>query len=134
MAKQWYVLPIVIVQVFCATFFVAQILASVLGLAPISWQFHELIELGAALGLLLGVLLGWMVARRASTADDADGRSGPDPLLGRPKRACAGCGCETIAGLQRCRRRLLCFGGALAFSCRSPFAGDVSIVDKSPRQ
>ena len=64
MAKQWYVLPIVIVQVLCATFFVAQILASVLGLAPISWQFHELIELGAALGLLLGVLLGWMVLRR----------------------------------------------------------------------
>lgn len=64
MAKPWYVLPIVVVQVFCAVFFVAQILASVLGLAPLSWQFHELIELGAALGLLLGTLLGWMVLRR----------------------------------------------------------------------
>jgi len=61
---RWYVLAIVVVQVLCAVFFVAQILASVLGLAPISWQFHELIELGAALGLLLGVLLGWMVLRK----------------------------------------------------------------------
>ncbi|WP_296423483.1 helix-turn-helix transcriptional regulator [Yoonia sp.] len=64
MTGRWYVLAIVVVQVLCAVFFVAQILASVLGLAPISWQFHELIELGAALGLLLGVLLGWMVLRK----------------------------------------------------------------------
>lgn len=64
MAKQWFVLPIVVVQVLCAFFFVAQILASVLGMTPISWQFYELIELGAALGLMLGTVLGVMVLRR----------------------------------------------------------------------
>lgn len=64
MAQRWYVLAIVVVQVLCAFFFVSQILASVLGIAPFSWQVHELIELGAALGLLLGVVLGWIVLRR----------------------------------------------------------------------
>ena len=48
----------------CAFFFVSQILASILGVAPVSWRVHELIELGAALGLLLGVALGWIVLRR----------------------------------------------------------------------
>ncbi|MEL6840195.1 MAG: helix-turn-helix transcriptional regulator [Pseudomonadota bacterium] len=64
MKRQWHVLVIVFVQVLCAFFFVSQILASVLGVAPVSWQVHELIELGAALGLLLGVALGWIVLRR----------------------------------------------------------------------
>lgn len=62
--KQWYVLPIVIVQVICTAFFVGQILSSVLGLAPLAWHYHELIELGAAVGLLSGVVLGWIVLRR----------------------------------------------------------------------
>ena len=39
-------------------------MASILGVAPISWRVHELIELGAALGLLLGVVLGWMALRK----------------------------------------------------------------------
>lgn len=64
MKGQRAVLFIVIVQFLCAIFFVSQILASVLGIAPISWQLYELIELGAALGLLLGVVLGWVVLRR----------------------------------------------------------------------
>lgn len=65
MKKQWRILPIVVVQVLCAIFFLMQILSSLLGFAPIGWQLHELIELGAALGLLLGAILGWMVLRRA---------------------------------------------------------------------
>lgn len=64
MKRQWHVLVIVCVQVLCAFFFVSQILASILGVAPVSWRVHELIELGAALGLLLGVALGWIVLRR----------------------------------------------------------------------
>jgi DNA-binding CsgD family transcriptional regulator len=61
---QWIVAAIVVVQLFSAIFFVSQILASVLGVAPLSWQFYELVELGAALGLLLGVGFGWIVLRR----------------------------------------------------------------------
>ncbi|WP_394178258.1 helix-turn-helix transcriptional regulator [Yoonia maritima] len=64
MKGQWYVAAIVIVQVLCAFFFVSQIVASMLGLAPISWNLYELIELGAALGLLLGVGLGVLLLRK----------------------------------------------------------------------
>jgi DNA-binding CsgD family transcriptional regulator len=62
--RQWHILILVIVQVLCAIFFLSQILASIIGVAPLSWQIHELIELGAALGLLLGSLLGWLVLRK----------------------------------------------------------------------
>lgn len=55
---------ILAIQVLCAVFFVANILSSVLGLMPINWQVSEFIELGAAFGLLLGVMLGVVVLRR----------------------------------------------------------------------
>ena len=51
---------ILVVQITCATFFVAQILITVLGLniEPFDWVYIELIEIGAAVGLILGVLMG----------------------------------------------------------------------------
>jgi DNA-binding NarL/FixJ family response regulator len=58
------ILAIVLIQVLCAVVFVWQILASVLGFAPFSWHISELIEMGAALGLLLGMGLGLIVLRR----------------------------------------------------------------------
>ncbi len=64
MTGHWSILAIVSVQVLCAVVFVWQILASVLGFAPFSWQISELIEMGAALGLLLGMGLGLIVLRR----------------------------------------------------------------------
>lgn len=53
------------VQVLCAVFFVANIVSSVLGYAPISWQVSEYIEIGAAIGLVLGVALGALALRRS---------------------------------------------------------------------
>lgn len=49
-----------VIQAFFAIFFVSDILTSVLGLqsVPRSWRTRELLELGAALGLLLGLGLG----------------------------------------------------------------------------
>lgn len=46
-----------LVQLVCAFFFLYSILISVTGLSPvpIDWQIYELIELGAALGLVIGV-------------------------------------------------------------------------------
>jgi DNA-binding CsgD family transcriptional regulator len=51
---------ILVVQITCATFFVAQILITVLGLniGPFDWVYIELIEIGAAVGLILGVVMG----------------------------------------------------------------------------
>jgi len=51
----WIVLT---VQIVCAVFFAGQIFSSVLGLRPLAWRYVEVIELGAVVGLLLGIYLG----------------------------------------------------------------------------
>ncbi len=54
------IVAILAVQVICAVFFVSDILMTVIGVRshPIAWQTRELLELGAAVGLVLGVVLG----------------------------------------------------------------------------
>ena len=64
MLNRWYILTIVLVQLICAAFFVSRILSSIFGFAPFSWQIYELIEIGAAVGLFLGVLLGVLLLRK----------------------------------------------------------------------
>ncbi|MGB5556816.1 MAG: helix-turn-helix transcriptional regulator [Paracoccaceae bacterium] len=61
------IFTLLVVQVFCAVFFVSDILLSVIGLQtkPISWQSRELLEIGAALGLVLGAILGAVALRRS---------------------------------------------------------------------
>lgn len=58
---------IFLIQAFCAVFFVSDILASVLGIptTPMSWEMREMMEIGASLGLLLGVVVGGLMLRRA---------------------------------------------------------------------
>jgi DNA-binding CsgD family transcriptional regulator len=58
---------ILLVQVLCAFFFVSEILASVLGIPyqPLDWAYVELIEIGAAVGLILGVVLGGLALRES---------------------------------------------------------------------
>lgn len=57
---------ILTVQAFCAFFFVSDILSSFFGFQshPISWKVRELIEVGAAVGLLLGLALGAFALHR----------------------------------------------------------------------
>lgn len=59
-----------VVQALCTVFFVSDIVASVLSLrtTPIAWQTRELLEIGAALGLLLGLFLGTPALLRARRA------------------------------------------------------------------
>ena len=56
----------VAIQAVCTFFFVSDILVSVIGLrtSPISWRLREFIEIGAALGLILGVVMGALALRR----------------------------------------------------------------------
>ena len=51
---------VVAVQAFCTLFFVWDILAGVVGLPrrPLSWRMREMMEMGASIGLVLGVALG----------------------------------------------------------------------------
>ena len=67
MNNQFLIAVVLVIQVLCAAFFVSDIAISVLGLpiAPISWTFVELIEIGAALGLVLGVGVGALALRQA---------------------------------------------------------------------
>lgn len=64
--RRYLVTAIVLVQTLCAAVFLWDIIASVVGLrsTPISWRFRELIEIAAAIGLILGVLSGAIMLRR----------------------------------------------------------------------
>ncbi len=57
---------ILAVQAVCAVFFVSDIVLTVLGARsqPIAWQVREYLEIGAALGLVLGFVLGALALRR----------------------------------------------------------------------
>lgn len=50
---------ILLVQVLCAGFFVSGIISTVFGipLAPLEWVYVELIEVGAAFGLVVGIVI-----------------------------------------------------------------------------
>ena len=53
------------VQAVSAALFIANIALSVLGIAPFAWVVHEVIEIGAAVGLILGTILGAIALRRS---------------------------------------------------------------------
>jgi DNA-binding CsgD family transcriptional regulator len=54
-------------QAACAAFFVYDIFAGILGIRtrPLSWMAHELIEISAAIGLILGVVTAAIALRRS---------------------------------------------------------------------
>ncbi len=68
MTSRLAIFVILTVQTVCAVVFVSDIFISVLGLraVPIDWQLREFIELGAALGLILGTGMGIVALRRSS--------------------------------------------------------------------
>lgn len=61
--RQALIVAILIVQALCAVFFVSDILSSVVGIyvRPLAWELRELLEIAAALGLVLGLVLGGVV-------------------------------------------------------------------------
>lgn len=67
MTNSLVIAVLLIVQAVCALFFVSDIAISVLGLpvTPLNWTFVELIEIGAAVGLILGVIVSALALRAA---------------------------------------------------------------------
>lgn len=66
MPKQAVLIAILSIQILSAVFFVSDIASSYISIwsAPLSWEMREYLELSAALGLTLGVILGiWMLTR-----------------------------------------------------------------------
>lgn len=56
---------VLLVQFLCAAFFVGERVMSLLGYGPIDWTLYELIEIGAAVGLVFGVVMGVLALRAA---------------------------------------------------------------------
>lgn len=63
----WALRALIVFQAACATVFLWDLAASILGLrtTPVSWQMREFIEIGAALGLLAGLIVGTLMLQRA---------------------------------------------------------------------
>lgn len=76
MAGRVLIAVVLLVQALCAVFFVSDILASVLGIQtrPLAWEVRELMEIGAAVGLILGLVLGalmlWRTIRERNAAEE----------------------------------------------------------------
>ena len=66
MSNRLFIFSVLLIQVLCAFFFVSDIIFTIFGVRsrPINWQTRELLEVGAAIGLILGVFLGWVALRR----------------------------------------------------------------------
>jgi DNA-binding CsgD family transcriptional regulator len=61
------VLAIFVLQALCAFFFVSDILSSFVGFSttPMPWELREILEIWAALGLVIGLVLSGLALRRA---------------------------------------------------------------------
>ena len=65
-----FILAIFVLQALCAVFFVSDILSSLIGITskPLPWQLREFMEVWAALGLVIGLVLGGAMLRVAIKA------------------------------------------------------------------
>ena len=61
------ILVALVIQVVCSVFFIADLASTVFGipLMPTSWMLYELMEIAAALGLVVGSVVSGIALRRA---------------------------------------------------------------------
>jgi DNA-binding CsgD family transcriptional regulator len=64
--NRYAIFAVLILQAFSVAFFVFDIVITLLGVPFIlSWQIHEFIQIGAVIGLLLGLFVGTSALRRS---------------------------------------------------------------------
>lgn len=65
--RNWLLGLLLLVQAVCATFFLWDLMTTILGLrtTPISWQLREFLEIAASAGLVLGAVFGFRVVSQA---------------------------------------------------------------------
>jgi DNA-binding CsgD family transcriptional regulator len=65
--RRGLVFVVLVIQALCAVFFVSDILSSYVGFrsTPLSWESRELIEIGAACGLVIGLVFAAAALRAA---------------------------------------------------------------------
>ncbi len=64
MGRSQILIVVLAVQAICAALYLVNLFSAITGLRPFPWMVNELIELGAALGLLLGLVYGGLLLRR----------------------------------------------------------------------
>lgn len=64
-SRPYGIVIVLIVQAICAILFLLNTFSAFLGWAPIPWTLYEFIEIGAAVGLVLGSALGAVALRRS---------------------------------------------------------------------
>lgn len=69
MRKPIFIAVILILQILCALFFVSDILSAFFGFSttPLPWEIREVMEIFAAFGLVVGVVLGAVLLRIATS-------------------------------------------------------------------
>lgn len=67
MSDKNLILIALVIQVVCSVFFITDMASTVFGLPlmPTSWMLYELMEISAALGLVIGSIVSAMALRRA---------------------------------------------------------------------
>jgi DNA-binding CsgD family transcriptional regulator len=67
--KPIFIAVILILQILCALFFVSDILSAFFGFSttPLPWEIREVMEIFAAFGLVVGVVLGAVLLRIATS-------------------------------------------------------------------
>lgn len=63
--RTWAIAGLIVVQLLCTVFFTLEMSVALIGLpiAPYDWRVHEAIEIGAALGLVIGVIASALLLR-----------------------------------------------------------------------
>lgn len=64
MKRSISLIVVLIIQVICAIAYLINLLSTVTGFAQLSWMVHELIEIGAVFGLVLGIVITALMVRR----------------------------------------------------------------------